>query len=106
MNENLLLEVLCPRCGEIDLAVDQVWLVVPSVAGRTHLCFRCTECGEVARGPLTEAAVAFLVDLIAVEELDVPAEALEVHSGAPLHLDDLVDLMLALESPIPVPSRC
>ena len=33
----------------------------------------------------------------AVEELDVPAEALEPHHGEPLTEDDLIELMLEVE---------
>ncbi len=37
-----------------------------------------------------------LSGLVAVEELDVPAEALEAHEGSALTTDDLIDLMLTL----------
>ena len=34
---------------------------------------------------------------IPVEEVSVPAEALETHEGSPLTADDLIDLMVDLE---------
>ena len=44
-----------------------------------------------------ETVVALLAELVAVEELEIPAEALESHDGPPLTSDDLLDLVLALE---------
>ncbi len=99
MNDDLVFSVLCPRCGEIDLGYDQVWLVVASTPDRSHYCFHCTRCGQLERVHATDAVVAILAELVAVEALDVPAEALEAHHGSALTLDDLLDLMLALDAP-------
>jgi hypothetical protein len=94
---DVVLSVLCPSCGEVDLTSDQVWLVISSVPSRSHYGFRCSGCEQSVSRHADEAVVAVLADLVAVEELEVPAEALESHDGPPLTTDDLIDLVLALE---------
>ena len=94
---DVVLSVLCPSCGEVDLTSDQVWLVIASVPSRSHYGFHCSNCEQSVSRHADEAVVAVLAELVAVEELDVPAEALESHDGPPLTPDDLIDLVLALE---------
>ena len=42
--------------------------------------------------------VSFIGGLVATEELEIPAEALEDHTVQPMTLDDLIDLMVSLEA--------
>ena len=93
-----VLSVLCPSCGEVDLMSDQVWLVIASAAERSHYRFRCSTCDQSVRRHADETVIALLAELVAVEELHIPAEALESHGGPPLTSDDLLDLMLALDA--------
>ena len=95
--DDVVLSVLCPACGEVDLTSDQVWLVIASVPSRSHYGFHCSSCGESVSRPADEQVVAVLAGLVAVEELEIPAEALESHDGPPLTPDDLIDLVLALD---------
>jgi hypothetical protein len=95
--DDVVLTVFCPACGEVDLTSDQVWLVIASVADRTHYRFRCDGCNLSVRRPADETVVALLAEFVAVEEFEIPAEALETHDGPPLTSDDLLDLVLALE---------
>jgi phage FluMu protein Com len=88
--------VNCPRCDDVELAVDQLWLVLPS-EGQAHYDFHCPECETHVRHPAGAEAIAMLSQLVAVEELEVPAEALESHTGPALTEDDLIDLMLELD---------
>jgi hypothetical protein len=87
--------VTCPDCGDIELAADQLWLVLPS-AGEAHYDFFCTECGDLVRHIAGPSAIAFLATLVAVEEMEVPSEALEPRSGPPLTMDDLLDFAAEL----------
>jgi hypothetical protein len=87
----------CPECGDLELAAEQLWLVLPSL-GEAHYDFICPTCDEHVRHVAGEAAIAFLAALIAVEEIDVPAEAIEPKSGPPLTVDDVLDFSLELES--------
>jgi hypothetical protein len=95
--DDVILTVLCPTCGEVDLASDQVWLVLANVADRSHYRFHCSTCDQSVRRHADETVIALLAGLVAVEELAIPAEALESHVGPALTSDDLLDLMLALE---------
>jgi acyl carrier protein len=95
--DDVVLTVICPTCGEVDLTTDQVWLVIASAADRSHYRFRCASCNQSVRRPADETVVALLAELVAVEEFDIPDEALETHDGPPLTSDDLLDLVLALE---------
>ena len=88
--------VECPCCGPVDLGSDQLWLVLATAPGRSHFAFHCPGCGRTERRPADADTVAVLSPLVAVEELDVPAEALEAHEGSALTTDDLIDLMLTL----------
>ena len=89
-------EVRCPECGPIQLECDQLWLVLAPSPAPDHIAFHCPGCGTLTRDHASPAAVALLSDLVAVEELDIPAEALERRAGEPLTEDDLIDLMLDL----------
>jgi hypothetical protein len=95
--DDVVLTVFCPTCGEVDLTSDQVWLVIATAADRSHYAFHCATCDQSVRRPADETVVALLSELVAVEGLEIPAEALESHDGPPLTTDDLLDLVLALE---------
>jgi hypothetical protein len=34
--DDVVLSVVCPACGEVDLASDQVWLVLARAVDRSH----------------------------------------------------------------------
>ena len=97
MTDETFFTIGCPDCGPIDLTADQLWLVVPSV-GEAHCDFFCPDCGEYTREEIAADAVEILAPLVAVEEVDVPAELLEVHEGPALTVDDLIDFMRDLEA--------
>jgi hypothetical protein len=92
----------CPDCGEVDLAAGQLWLVLAGATGNDHYEFLCPGCAAHVRHYADPATVELLAPLVPVEELDIPAEALESHVGSPLTLDDLIDLMLSLDAPVRV----
>ena len=96
MRELARFSTTCPTCGELELTSDQMWLVLTS-AGRAHYAFVCPDCGLHVRRTVDDDTAAMLAPFMAVEEIDVPAEAQESHDGPPLELDDLIDLMLDLE---------
>jgi hypothetical protein len=47
----VVLSVLCPSCGEVDLSSDQVWLVTANAPNRSHSRFRCTTCEQGGQPP-------------------------------------------------------
>jgi len=108
MSEDLIVDAECPRCGVVELERDRVWLVLASDSTRSHYAFACPGCGQVVRHHADEDIVDVLLPLLAVETLDVPAEALEVRGGPALTTDDLIDFCLALDAldtPQPAPAR-
>lgn len=96
MNQELRFSTSCPSCGEVELAAEQMWLVLTSGTDDAHFDFECPGCAVHVRHQADQATAAFLAEVIAVEELDVPTEALETHEGPALTMDDLLDLMLSL----------
>ena len=58
----------------------------------------CPSCGEVELTPADDHVVSLLVSGgVPATVWDVPAEALEPHSGSALTYDDLLDFALHLE---------
>jgi hypothetical protein len=96
MTTDIEFDARCPTCGEVRLTGDQLWLVLAPEGVTDHFAFRCPQCCDHVRCPLDEETAALLVELVAVEELVVPAEALEEHPGAPLTVDDLIDFGMRL----------
>jgi hypothetical protein len=103
MTRNIMLEARCPDCGRVELGTHQAWLVLSNAPVRDTLDFRCPGCAGHVRCPADHATVTALAGLVPVEEVDVPAEALEPHTGRPLCLDDLIDLMQSLDVPQELP---
>jgi hypothetical protein len=92
MTPEIEFDARCPGCGEVGLTGDQLWLVVTSGPTADYFAFRCPRCrGGVVRCPVDEGTAEVLAELLAVEELVVPAEALEQHRGDVLTVDDLID---------------
>jgi hypothetical protein len=71
------------------------------VPGREHYGVGCPDCGRTFRHAADAATVGLLSTLVPVETLDLPAEALEVHTGPAITIDDLLDAMLTLEREAP-----
>lgn len=87
----------CPSCGDVELTPQQVRLVVCSAPGWSYYAFTCTCCHEEIRKPAGKDIVALLVSGgVVAESWDVPAEALEEHSGPALTYDDILDFALWL----------
>jgi len=96
MTTDVEFSAICATCGEVDLGSDQIWLVLTSHPARNRYAFRCPRCSAVAQRPADHDTVALLARIVAVEQVDIPAEALESHVGATLTVDDLIDLMLSI----------
>jgi predicted RNA-binding Zn-ribbon protein involved in translation (DUF1610 family) len=99
MTRDITLEASCPDCGRVELRTHQAWLVLSNSPVEDTLDFRCPSCAGHVRCPADHQTVTALAALVPVEEVHVPAEALERHTGRPLTLDDLIDLMLSLDPP-------
>ena len=91
MTNEIEFDAQCPTCGEVRLTGDELWLVLTPGDAADHYAFRCPGCCDHVRCAVDDQTAAVLAELIPVEELSVPAEALEQHSGAALTEDDLID---------------
>jgi predicted RNA-binding Zn-ribbon protein involved in translation (DUF1610 family) len=88
----------CPSCGEVELTPADVSLMVCSHAPLSYYAFHCPSCTDEIRKPADDHVVSLLVSGgVPATVWDVPAEALEPHTGPALTYDDLLDLALHLE---------
>jgi hypothetical protein len=101
MTDGARLTARCPACGEVELLAEQMWLVLTNVPGREHYGVDCPGCRRTFGHAADAATIGLLSALVPVETLDLPAEALEVHTGPAITIDDLLDAMLTLEHPAP-----
>jgi hypothetical protein len=90
----VLMTVQCPRCGEIDLTPDRVWLVVGDAPERTRYRFHCGGCDQAVSHPADDLVVAVLAELVGVEQVDLTLANLSTQDTPTLSVDDLLDLML------------
>jgi hypothetical protein len=81
----------------VEVKAEQMWLVLTNVPGRDHYGVACPRCGLTFRRVLDATTVALLSTLVPVETLELPAEALEVHTGPAITIDDVLDAMLTLD---------
>jgi hypothetical protein len=89
-----IIKATCPSCGDVELSRDQVRLVVHPVADRSFYGFTCTLCGDSVRKPAGDEVVRLLtMGGVIAERVQVPAEALEVHSGPPVSADEVLDFV-------------
>jgi hypothetical protein len=89
----------CPTCGEVELTPADVSLMVCSHAPMSYYAFTCVTCCEEIRKPADDHVVSLLVSGgVPAQVWELPAEALELHSGPTLTYDDLLDFALALGS--------
>lgn len=87
-----IIKATCPICGDVELTKDEVRFVVSSVADRSFYAFTCPVCLERVTKPAGEQVIKLLtIGGLVPERIDVPAEALEEHLGAPVTWDDVLD---------------
>lgn len=91
MNPEIEFDARCPGCGEVRLAGDQLWLVLTSGEAADYFAFRCPRCRALVHCTVDSETAELLAEMLAVEELEVPEEALEQHRGDVLTEDDLID---------------
>ncbi len=91
------IKATCPGCGEIDLVPDDIVLRIGS-SDKTY-GFSCPKCEEFIEKQADDRVVRLLLSGgVMPTMMHIPAEALEVHEGPPLHLDDLIEFHELLTS--------
>ncbi|HUR19085.1 MAG TPA: hypothetical protein VMZ51_09170 [Acidimicrobiales bacterium] len=88
----------CPECGDVELTIDQVRVVVCSSDNQGSYSFQCPSC----RLAITKAAQPRVIDVllasgVALTFWSMPAELDEAHDGPPICHDDLLVFHFDLE---------
>lgn len=91
------IKATCPLCGEVELTVAQVRLVVCSSPELSYYAFDCTGCVHEVRKPADKNIVSLLISGgVTATRWRIPAEALECKLGPAISYDDLLDFALQL----------
>ena len=89
----------CPGCGEVELTSKDVTLMVCNHAPQSYYTFTCPKCSEAVRKPADDHVVSLLVSGgVPAQVWELPAEALEPHTGPVITYDDLLDFALELNA--------
>jgi hypothetical protein len=90
----------CPQCGRVDLAVEEITLVLSPREEHAWYVFDCFGCAERVVKP-APTTVSVALTSVRVQVWTVPAEALErigPLEATPIDADDLLDLLLTLRA--------
>ena len=87
-----IIKASCSTCGDVELAPNDVRLVVSTVADRSFYAFTCPLCAERVRKEACQEVVRLLTaGGLRPEHVVVPAEALEERPTTMMTWDDLLD---------------
>ena len=97
------IKATCPMCGDVDLTPRQVRVrVVEAIhqdESHSSYAFACPSCHlDVEKSADQEVVRLLSTAGVRIDRLEVPAEARECLEGAPIGYDDLLDLVLWLET--------
>ena len=93
-----IIKATCPVCGDVELTNEQVRLVMHPVRDRSFYSFVCGTCDDEVRKPAGPEVVRLLkLGGVVAETPEIPAEALEEHSGLPLSTDEVLDFISWIE---------
>jgi hypothetical protein len=90
----------CPDCGDVELTVEDVKVLVCAEDNAGSYAFRCPECRIAISKPAETRIIDLLVSSgVRMSQWHLPAEMFEDRvMGEPLTHDDLLDFHLMLES--------
>jgi predicted RNA-binding Zn-ribbon protein involved in translation (DUF1610 family) len=89
----------CPSCGDVELQPRDMRLVVCTHVEWSYYAFSCPNCRDRVQRHADEEVVGLLMSGgVLAEQLHVPDEVFEEHSGPPLTYDDLLDFALSLRA--------
>lgn len=91
------IKATCPACGEVELTVEQIRLVVCSLPDLSYYAFDCTRCIHEVRKPADKNIVSLLISGgVTATRWQIPAEALEEKIGPAITYDDVLDFALRM----------
>lgn len=86
-------------CGEVELTSRDISLMVCNHAALSYYRFDCPTCRDEVQKPADDHIISLLMSGgVRAHVWEIPAEALETHSGLPLSYDDLLDFVLQLSA--------
>ena len=86
-----LIKASCPTCGDVELTLDQIRVLVCSSDGQASYNFRCPTCAVRVSKPAEKAVVDILVSAgVALSFWRMPSELEEEHAGDPISYDELM----------------
>lgn len=87
-----VIKASCHECGDVELAVRDLSVRVCAEGEHGSYVFRCPTCQMSVVKPAEQRIVDLLVASgVELIEWRLPAELFEVHDGAPITHDDLID---------------
>jgi len=88
----------CPTCGDVELTTRDVQVRLCSTTNEGSYAFRCPACRMAVSKPAEPRVVDVLVASgVRLSVWQLPAELDEVHSGAPITYDDLLQFHFELK---------
>ncbi|MDA8385630.1 MAG: hypothetical protein M0Z88_05155 [Actinomycetota bacterium] len=86
-----LIKASCPTCGDVELTLEDIRVLVCSTDGQASYNFRCPACAVRVSKPADKAVVDILVSAgVALSFWRLPAELEEDHDGEPISYDELM----------------
>jgi len=94
-----VIRATCERCGDVELRVADVRVLLCAATNEGSYAFRCPTCGGAVAKPADARTVDVLIAAgVELAVWDLPAELDEPHAGPPFTFDDLIELHFWLES--------
>lgn len=88
----------CPTCGDVELSIAEVQVLVCSSTSAGSYVFRCPACQFAVSKPAEPNVVDVLVASgVQLSVWQLPAELDETHVGPPIGYDDLLEFHFELE---------
>lgn len=98
-NATPIVRATCPSCGDVELSVDQVQVLLCVTNASSTYSFRCPACSVIVNKEATDSVVESLTSAGAqLVAWSMPAELDEPKSGPRISHDDLLEFHLGLES--------
>jgi hypothetical protein len=93
-----IIRTTCPTCGDVEMTVRDVRVMLCSTTNEGSYTFRCPSCRLLASKPIDASVVDILVLAgVRIVVWAMPDELDEPHVGAPISYDDLLEFHFQLQ---------
>ena len=93
-----LVRATCPECGDVELGLEDVTVVLFAALPEGSYAFQCPECRGAIAKPAQSRVIELLLNAGARLTLcDLPAELDEPRHGAAISYDDVLDFHFQLQ---------